>query len=180
VKGDATAAYSPAKVSLFTREMVYLKPDIFVVFDRVTATSASYKKRWLLHSVNEPTVSGDTVTVQEGSSRLFVKSLLPAPRTITKVGGSGHQFDVNGTNYPPSQTVTPDMGAWRFEVSPTVDAQEHQFLHVLYVCGSGTSSMPEARLVEGEAMVGVEVAGHVVMFSRTGAMVDEESYEYGE
>ena len=180
VKGDATAAYSPAKVSLFTREMVYLKPDIFVVFDRVTATSASYKKRWLLHSVNEPTVSGDTVTVQEGSSRLFVKSLLPAPRTIMKVGGSGHQFDVNGTNYPPSQTVTPDMGAWRFEVSPTVDAQQHQFLHVLYVCGSGTSSMPEARLVEGEAMVGVEVAGHVVMFSRTGAMVDEESYEYGE
>jgi hypothetical protein len=180
VKGDATAAYSSAKVSLFTREMVWLKPDIFVVFDRVTATNASYKKRWLLHSINEPAVGGDTVVVTEGASKLFVKSLLPAPRTITKVGGPGHQFDVNGTNYPPSQTLTPDMGAWRFEVSPSVNAEEHLFLHVMYVCGSGTTSMPEVRLIEGEAMVGVEVAGHVVMFSRTGAMVDEESYQYGE
>jgi hypothetical protein len=72
------------------------------------------------------------------------------------------------------------MGAWRFEVSPSVNAEEHLFLHVMYVCGSGTTSMPEVQLVEGEAMVGVEVAGHVVMFSRTGAMVDEESYQYGE
>ncbi len=78
MKGDATAAYNPSKVTLFTREMVYLKPDIFVVLDRVRATSASYKKRWLLHSVNEPTITGDTVMVQEGTSRLFVKSLLPA------------------------------------------------------------------------------------------------------
>ena len=180
MKGDATAAYSPSKVQLFTREMVYLKPDIFVVLDRVRATSAGYKKRWLLHSVNEPTITGDTVMVQEGGSRLFVKSLLPSPRTIAKVGGAGHQFDVNGTNYPPSQTATPDMGAWRIEVSPSVNADEHMFLHVLYACGSGVTTMPEARLVEGEEMVGVEVAGHVVMFSRTGAIVDSETYQYGD
>ena len=118
--------------------------------------------------------------VQEGGSRLFVKSLLPSPRTIAKVGGAGHQFDVNGTNYPPSQAVTPDMGAWRIEVSPSVNADEHLFLHVLYACGSSVTTMPEARLVEGEEMVGVEVAGHVVMFSRTGASVDSETYRYGD
>lgn len=180
MKGDATAAYSPSKVSLFTREMVYLKPDVFVILDRVRATSASYKKRWLLHSVNEPTITGDTVMVQEGTSRLFVKSLLPSARAITKVGGPGRQFDVNGANYPPGQTITADMGAWRIEVSPSVNAEEHMFLHVLYACGSGVSTMPEATLIEGDEMVGVEVAGHVVMFSRTGATVDSETYEYGD
>jgi hypothetical protein len=180
MKGDATAAYAPSKVTLFTREMVYLKPDIFVILDRVRATSASYKKKWLLHTVNEPIVTGDTAMVTEGTSRLFVKSLLPAPRAIAKVGGAGHQFDVNGTNYPPSQTVTPDMGAWRIEVSPSVNAEEHLFLHVLYVCGSDVTAMPETNLVEGDEMVGVEVAGHVVMFSRTGATVDAETYHYGD
>jgi hypothetical protein len=180
VKGDATAAYDPSKVQLFTREMVYLKPDIFVILDRVRATSATYKKRWLLHSVNQPTVTGDTVMIQEGTSRLFVKSLLPDPRQIVSVGGAGRQFDVNGVNYPPSQAVTGDMGAWRLEVSPSVNAEEQLFLHVLYVCGSGVSVMPEATLVDGGAMVGVEVAGRVVMFSKTGATVDSETYEYGD
>jgi len=180
MKGDATAAYASSKVSLFTREMVYLKPDTFVVLDRVRATSASYKKTWLLHSVNEPTISGDTAMVQQGASRLFVKSLLPNPRAIAKVGGPGRQFEVNGTNYPPSQTITADMGAWRLEVSPSVNAQEHIFLHVLYACGTNVSAMPEVMLVEGEEMVGVEVAGRVVLFSRTGAIIDSETYQFGD
>jgi len=145
----------------------------------VKATSASYTKRWLLHTVNEPVVSGDTVTITEGSSRLFVKSLLPAPRTITKVGGTGHQFDVNGVNYPPSQSWTADMGAWRIEVSPGSSATEHLFLHVLHATSSSVTSMPAVSLVEGEDMVGVEVGSHVVMFSRTGATIDSETYEYG-
>jgi hypothetical protein len=178
-KGDATAAYSPQKLELFTREVVYLKPDTFVILDRVRATSASYTKKWLLHTVNEPVISGDTVTIQEGSSKLFVKSLLPSPRTITKVGGTGHQFDVNGVNYPPAQSLTPDMGAWRIEVSPGASAQEHLFLHVLYACGSNVNAMPVVHLIEGEEMVGVEVGTHVVMFSRTGATIDSETYQYG-
>ena len=178
-KGDATEAYGGGKLDLFTREVVYLAPDIFIVFDRVRATSSAYTKKWLLHTIEEPAIVGDTFVVTEGASKMFVKSLLPAQRQMAKVGGTGHEFDVNGTNYPPSQSWTRDMGAWRVEVSPTVAAQEDLFLHVLYVTASSTSSMPAVSLVEAEEMIGVEVGGNVVLFNRSADAVDSVTYEYG-
>jgi hypothetical protein len=178
-KGDATQAYGGGKLDLFTREIVYLEPDVFIIFDRVRATSASYAKKWLLHTIEEPAITGDTFVVDEGGSRMFVKSLLPAQRQMVKVGGSGHQFDVNGTNYPPSQSWTRDMGAWRVEVSPTVVAQEDLFLHVLYVTSTSTSTMPSVSLIEADEMIGVEVDGNVVLFNRSADAVDSVTYEYG-
>ena len=179
VKGDATAAYASYKVSLFTREIIYLKPDVFIVFDHVTATSPSFTKKWLLHSINEPTIVGDVATITQGESRLFVRTLLPDPHTTSKVGGPGHEFEVNGVNYPPSGTPVADAGSWRLEVSPGTPSAEDYFLHVLYVADAGVGSMPEASLVEAGDMVGVEVGGHVVLFSRTGIAVDSVTYEFG-
>ena len=177
MKGDATAAYASSKVDLFTREIVYLKPDVFVVLDRVRATSPSFTKRWLLHSFNEPAVSGNSATITEGDSRLSVTSLLPPASSITKIGGSGRQFEVNGTNYAPSGGWEKEMGAWRIEITPQSEAVEHVFLTVLQV--GGTSAQPRGvTLVEGEEMVGARVGTDVVMFSATGASVESETYEY--
>jgi hypothetical protein len=178
-KGDATAAYAPGKVDLFTREFVYVKPDIFVILDRVKATSPTYKKRWLLHTVNEPVVNGDTFTVTQGGSRMFVKSLLPGFRDVVKVGGPGHQFDVNGTNYPPAEAWTEDMGAWRLEVSPSLPSAEDLFLTVIYVTSASTTTMPDVEYIQGNQMIGARVGSHVVMFSATGAVVQSATYEYG-
>jgi len=48
-----------AKVSLVTRDLVFLRPDdIIVVFDHVVSTRADYSKRWLLHSVYRPEHEG--------------------------------------------------------------------------------------------------------------------------
>jgi hypothetical protein len=179
MKGDATEAYSSSKVELFTREIVYLKPDVFVILDRVKATSPSFTKRWLLHSVNQPAVSGNTATITNGSSKLVVTSVLPADASIARVGGTGHEFDTNGANYPPSQGWTEDMGAWRLEITPGANAAEHLFLTVLCVAGVSAAT-PDVGLVEGDEMVGVQVDGHVVLFSATGAAVEAATYEYGE
>ena len=179
MKGDATAAYSPSKVDLFTREIVYLKPDVFVILDRVKASSASFTKRWLLHSINQPVISGNTATITRGVSKLVVTSVLPANAGITRVGGAGHEFDVNGTNYPPAGGWVEDMGGWRLEITPGTSAAEHLFLTVLCVAGASEAT-PDVSLVEGDEMVGVQVDGQVVLFSATGAAVEEASYEYGE
>jgi len=177
MKGDATAAYSPSKVELFTREVVYLKPDVFVVLDRVRATSGSFPKRWLLHSFNEPAVSGNAVTITEGDSRLSVTSLLPPGAAITKIGGPGREFEVNGTNYPPSGGWEREMGAWRVEISPQTNENEHVFLTIMEV-GAGSAQPSEVTLVEGDEMIGARIGTDVVMFSATGASVESETYEY--
>jgi len=177
-KGDATAAYSSSKVSLFTREFVWVKPNIFVVFDRVAATSPSYPKRWLLHSIEEPSLIGDTVVIQEGNSKLFVKPLMPDPYELVKVGGPGREFEVNGTNYAPFTTPGGDAGQWRIEVSPTTSAGEHLFLHVLYVASASATSMPDAVLVDDGDMIGADVGGHVVLFSKTSESRPGATYEW--
>ena len=72
MKGDATRAYQSAlitdagesaKISLFTRDFVYLRSsdsnnDFFVVFDKVNSTDSTFEKQWLLHSVSTPTING--------------------------------------------------------------------------------------------------------------------------
>ena len=177
VKGDATAAYSSSKLELFTREIVYLKPDVFVVLDRVRAASPAFTKRWLLHSFNEPAVSGNSATITEGDSRLSVTSLLPPAAAISKVGGPGREFEVNGTNYPPAGGWEKEMGAWRIEIAPQSSEEEHVFLTVLEV-GAAASQPADVTLVEGQEMIGARVGTDVIMFSATGASVESETYEY--
>ena len=86
LKGDITQAYS-AKVKQVQRSFAFLKfgggtmPAALVVFDRVVSSNPEFKKTWLLHSEEEPAVSGSTTTVtlsQRGwSGKLVNHTLLP-------------------------------------------------------------------------------------------------------
>ena len=72
MRGDATRAYQSTlftdggnkpKISLFTRDFVYLRSkygnnDYFVVFDKVNSTNPEFKKKWLLHSIEAPMING--------------------------------------------------------------------------------------------------------------------------
>ncbi len=154
VVGDATRSYSPSKLKEFTRAFLYLRPDCFVVFDRVEATQPEFEKKWLLHCGQQPTVDGDRIEIINGEGRLAVASLLPAQANITTVGGPGHEFEVNGVNYPPKKEYDPaEAGRWRIEVSPARSHARDYFLHVLLATGSGSHDWPESTLTEAEDTV---------------------------
>ena len=172
--GDASSAYSPKKVSEFTRAFLHLRPDIFVVFDRVESTSPEFKKRWLLHSQNEPEVSGQTFTITNGPGRLWGRTLLPGEVTYETIGGPGKEFWVDGKNWPPGKDVRDDTGRWRLEVSPSAAARRDYFLHLLYATASGDADYPKAEVSETatEATVTIEHGGHTytVTFSKQGPL----------
>jgi len=86
--GDATKAYSSDKVSLFTRQFLHVRPGCIVIFDRVTSTDAALEKRWLLHTIDEPTIDQHLATVTHQQGRLFCQTLLPIQSRTAKVGGS--------------------------------------------------------------------------------------------
>ncbi|KPL01763.1 MAG: hypothetical protein AMK75_03960, partial [Planctomycetes bacterium SM23_65] len=48
VAGDATKSYNPAKMKQFVRQYVYVKPNVFVIFDRVVSTKPEFEKRFVL------------------------------------------------------------------------------------------------------------------------------------
>jgi len=113
--GDASNAYSREKLRRFTREVLYVPAqDVLFVFDRVVSTQPSFKKAWLLHGVNQPSVDQDAgqgipeakefknasqFRFREGAGELLVHSLLPRERVITRRGGPGHDFYTAGDDH---------------------------------------------------------------------------------
>jgi hypothetical protein len=112
--GDATKAYSRDKLSRFTREVVYVpEGSLLFVFDRVHSTNPDFRKAWLLHGVNQPSVDNDAATTTEavssfanakqfcfnqGSGELRVHSLLPSERSVIRRGGPGDEFYTPGND----------------------------------------------------------------------------------
>jgi hypothetical protein len=79
---DLTAAYknNPA-ISKVQREIVYLQPDVVVVYDRVTS-AAGTTQVWQLPTPVRPTISGANATIASNHT-LNVRRLAPATATST-------------------------------------------------------------------------------------------------
>jgi len=112
------------------REIIHFQPTAgtlnpVVVFDRVTSTNAAFKKSWLLHTVNPPTVNGTsaptgdsttaaaTVTqIDNGAGRLFVNHLLPASPNVRTIGGNACPITpiFSATNANPAVYYAPSHG----------------------------------------------------------------------
>jgi heparin/heparan-sulfate lyase len=171
--GDATPVYRPEKCALAVRQFVFLPPRHFVVFDRVTATKAEYRKRWLLHHANKPELLEErTWRADQGNGRLFCRTFLPRDASLEMVGGPGKEFLADGVNYPidagPSgerlrlefpvekrtyAEVPELMGRWRVEVRPGADRREDLFLHLLEVADlAQTEMIPSWVREEGDAV----------------------------
>ncbi|SDA74540.1 MULTISPECIES: heparin/heparin-sulfate lyase HepB [unclassified Janthinobacterium] len=187
IKGDLTAAYS-SKVRQFQRSFVFVNfkeanhPAALIVFDKVSARDAGFKKTWLLHSQSEPEISGDTVVIRrtewdynssyQYNGKLINRTVLPAHAVLAKVGGSGNAFSVGGTNYaiePEAEYATEEAGAWRLEVSPAAASETDLFLNVMQVMDA-SSALPAlpTTAIDSPLLAGVQIKDRVVLFSKSG------------
>jgi hypothetical protein len=170
VAGDCTRAYDPAKLSLWIRQIVFVRPHATVIFDRVVSTRADYAKTWLLHCRNEPEIVQDTVTIRDGKGKLVVESLLPDEARVRKV--SGYRYD--GQTFDAPRTVHSDLAAkWRIEVTPE-PAEEDLFLHVLW-----TDEPKPCTLIQKGAEVGVKAGTFQVIFrGKVGGSLDNGKVQF--
>lgn len=174
VAGDATPTYLHGvvkragqpdlgeKVSLVTRQLVFLMPNHFVIFDRVNATDPSYRKDWLLHTAYEPVVDGKTWHADHLQGRMFCRTLLPEDAVLTPVGGPGKEFWSAGRNWDIQKgSLKPEqlamMGQWRMEITPGTARQDDVFLHVIQVGDQGLAQMDATELVRDGDRVGVRL-----------------------
>jgi heparin/heparan-sulfate lyase len=185
--GDITRAYS-AKVRDVRRSFVFINmersdiPAVMVIYDHVVSSDPSFKKFWLLHSIEEPDIQGNTFTVSRtrdgDTGMLQCRCLLPGNATVEKVGGPGKEFWVFGTNYPADpQPNRPDVagerGAWRVEISPGTPSAEDCFLNVIQVSQSGRTNFLETGKILSDNVAGVVVGGKAVTFSKDGSAVEK-------
>lgn len=170
VKSNLTNAYGD-NVVWMDRQLLYLpQTDYLLVKDRVI-TVKPFHNYWLLHFEERPLIDGQTPTpgvrqyrnasivqsqrtgelVLEGktvpySGRLFVKTLLPARRTISIIGGPGYEYynRFSKMNFSaPEKSFGPNRepGHWRIEVNARKPSTETAFLHAFEISDSKTKAM---------------------------------------
>jgi len=206
---DASPQNAP-KISKFTRELAYLRPgssdnEFLAIFDTVVALERTYKKTWLLHTHNQPVLNGsetvvqgsssagiiestnsDLVTATHGNGKLFCKTVLPQNPKITRIGGgsmdaSGYIQWLDGKNRYEWCGSNGYYGKWRVEVSPTVENTFDNFLHILYMTSSSTSTMPATTLITSgdgnmKGALILDSTPRVVMFSKDGSTQNSVTY----
>jgi len=162
VAGDATRAYWPEKLERFTRQIVFLRPDTFIIFDQVKATRPELKKTWLLQAMQVPTRDGENLVITHGKGRLFVQTLLPEEPQVRLVHGDD-LYRYGGRAYPPQRDTGPAPQC-RIEVSPSRPSAADCFLHVLTATDAANASVPQAVVRQGAGQVQVTLGSARITF----------------
>jgi hypothetical protein len=150
--------------------------DVVVIFDQVSATRADFRKRWLLHSLEQPLLRKDGFVIRVAASeergwsggRLEGRVLLPHRPQLQAIGGPGFEFFVDGRNYDEEGAIWEQIrdrkqeqmepGAWRIELQPLYETDDNLFLVVLLPTG-GEAPAHQVRLLEEGGRVGAEISG---------------------
>lgn len=188
IASDATNCYHSNKAEKVIREFVWIKPDIFVIYDRVESDKAEYPKRWLYHTASKPEMNGKSEfsEVSQGGKSIC-RTLLPKKSSVELIGGEGKQFWSDGINWAIPEYKKEDplykrnrntprnnhplAGQWRVEVSPKKASTSDYFLHIVQVGDESLCSLPVTDCKDGKdtAMLNFDYAGkhYSILFDKT-------------
>lgn len=193
IKGELKEAYGASRTENYTRSMAFLNfkndahPAAMIVYDNIDTPNANAEKKWLLHTVGEPTVAGsrytNTVTQRSYNGKLVTDTLLPKSDDlhVEKVGGPGHEFDVDGVNKAivptdASDIATVDAGKWRLEISNQAPANQTRFLNVMQVMDAVYGPAPlDVHYSETNDYAGARIQDRVVFFAKDFDLIDQQA-----
>ena len=102
--GDATDAYmdSPAgnteKIGRYVRNIIYIRPDVFVVIDDLAASRGKQSQfKWWLNSENPMEYTNNSAVITQGNARLRADVLYPQNTTAAYYSGF---YDLQGKYWP--------------------------------------------------------------------------------
>ena len=177
--GDATKCYSDKKCKEAVRMFVYIKPDYFVIYDRLESVKPDQQKVFVLHAQNELTQKDGVWTNTEFKGKLFTRTLLPKDAKAEVIGGPGKEFWTNNQNFPVGSRYDDVwkkrnfLGRYRLEVSPAEQTCGTRMLHVLQAADIDTPAMIPVKLLQDKTRDGAELTLPTgekaqVWFTRTG------------
>ena len=157
--GELGEAYAPScasdgcserSVERLTRTLVYVRPSLLVVGDRVLLERPDFGVIWAAHLTEAPTLDGDLASALVGGSRVDVRTLDPAgthhtaPREPTPSGEGSHRAN------------KPWGKLFRLEVESPRGSRERSFLHVVST-GPRTTKPPASTLIGNERLRGARI-----------------------
>ena len=175
---DAQLSYDTTKLDFFRRRVLYIKPEKVIVLDHVHLKNVTNNQRdikWIAHFANRPIISGEitntnipnhietfdgnTYFAKNGNGSIAIKTLLPDSSTTTLIGGTGYEYWVDGTNYPPnyipdSTKFTP--GKWRIEVEPINITDTVIYLHTIDIGDTTNYAVADGLALQNSYSVGAD------------------------
>ena len=197
MKGNLTNAYSD-KVTDFERSFMFLNlddaeiPAALIVFDRVCSSNANFKKSWLLHGLQAPTIESNVAVFKNDTngydSKMEVKTLLPLQDNLesTVVDGAtvkGYEYDdekkawseIRSDRYVYAEAEKgSELNTYRLQLSPRKPSNEDFFLNVITVGDSESAISVDAKLYECENHYGTIVKDRAVFFGKNN--VENETF----
>jgi len=162
--GDCSRAYKSTKLEHFNRQIVFIRPGTFVIFDRVKSRKSTNKKTWLLQAAKTPTGEAPNLQVTNGRGRLFIQTVLPERHWVSLVTGD-ELYSLGDRSYPPDRDTGPAPEC-RIEVAPITPRTEEFFLHVLTAADSTVSSVPQAAAEVGEVDIKLTLGIYELTFQK--------------
>ncbi len=170
VVGEAGSCYEE-RLNRFTRAVLFIKPQTIVMFDALEAPQPS-TFQWLLHSLEEMQIDGQTITATntKGGVRAVVRLLRPRRLRITQTNEC----------VPPS-TKAPELDHSHLQASTTQPQREMDFISVIRAVRPGDPEPPlPATAMTSPAALGCTVelpAGRaIVVWRRSG----DQPVSYGD
>ncbi len=177
LSGDITDAYCSNKTKHVSRSyLVWVWPGdttttAVIIFDRVHSTDPGFKKTFLMHTLNKPglktsAAAGPSFDIFAGDGALSGTMLLPVNFSVEIIGGTGHEYEAGGQNWPPAKESDGVSGEWRLQVSPKTSQEEDLFLSAWqpHDASGPAPAAPSALSWPGGVVVGVQVRERIAVF----------------
>ncbi len=150
-------------LSVFTDSKEF--PLLFVTFDRISAIGEHAKKTLLLHTINEPTLDGNTAIAEVEGGRLTATYISDSELEVTKIGGPGKTFWVNGKQCHTNNMAEGDVWG-RAEISPKLGNLTDDILSVMYVSDAGNEKRLEVEKISTPLLLGASLLDNTLLFVR--------------
>lgn len=164
VAGDGTRAYWSEKLELFTRQILFIRPGTFVIFDRVTAADPAFRKTWVLNVMKEPQQVDDDLIVTNGGGRLFIRAFGTA-EIGTRTGAELYAY--GGKSWSPSRQPPGPVPECRLEFTPPPGNRADWMLFVLTATDATVDKVAEPSVESSATEAKVKIGEWQISFYRT-------------
>ena len=181
--GDLSGSYDKTTVSSIERRMLTIYTDdpdfpmIMLIYDNITSIGSNYKKSFLLHTVNEPTVGTNEngqmyAVVTDGEGQLVLTNVAGGDH-IYAIGGEGYAYWIgnnkefdgtenSGKNLVDSNLSGDDSDTIWGRVEITANGEKTtKLLNTIYVTDAGNTEVMESVAIETGTVLGATVGGNI-------------------
>ncbi|OGV70249.1 MAG: hypothetical protein A3K19_22085 [Lentisphaerae bacterium RIFOXYB12_FULL_65_16] len=166
VAGDATNVWGLEQAREVFRQLVFVRPDVLVVFDRLVLGPRQPPTCWVASTAPDLTVRGRTFRVANADAWLHGTVLLPESATL----------NVEGTRRVGLRQEGGELDQNLLRIAPCEHRNTAQYLTVLQT-GTGKCAPLAVERIDGRDSAGVRFtyrgAEHTICFRREGALGGE-------